>query len=240
MGLQAALHDLDRSHNIRLIDGAQVADPEDLASQLSLPFANHQAEIAPGLEDRLRLVADQRLREVHRGHRRRCNLRRGQQAQSQRVRRGPECRGHPQVPLKNGGQALLPHHDERLAQTKEDADRGSGEGHALRLHLLCPLPVEIETRRAGARLTLPGGLADAQHGDTRWEHPSLLRRRDCDVDAPRIDRQRNRADGADAVDDQQPVVALDHRGQCLQRIGHAGRGLVVGDQHGGDVRLAAQ
>jgi len=164
----------------------------------------------------------------------------GKQAQPQRPGRGAEGGGHAQVPLKDRGQPFLAHHLQRFTQSEEDADRRRGEGHPFGLHLRRALPIEVEARRAGVRLALPGRLADAQHGHAGWKHPSLLRRRDRDIDVPPINGQVDGADPTDPVDHQQPVVTLDHFGQRLQWIGHAGRGFVVGNQYGCDVRLASE
>src|SRR5438128_1580861 len=69
------------------------------------------SEIAPGLEHRLRLLAGQRLREVHRRYGWGRDVgRTREQPQSERARGGAEGRGHPKVPLKDGRETFLAHH----------------------------------------------------------------------------------------------------------------------------------
>src|ERR1700730_5365798 len=72
---EAALQHVDRRHDVVLVHSAALADAEDLAGQLSLALADHEAQLAPGLEDRLGLFAAERLWEIECGDGRRRLLR---------------------------------------------------------------------------------------------------------------------------------------------------------------------
>ena len=86
----------------------------------------------------------------------------------------------------------------------------------------------------------PRAFADRGDRDARRCHPCLLAGADHEVDAPGVHLERHRAESADAVDDDERLArrAADDLGQLAQRVGDAGRGLVVGDEDRA-VRLGA-
>src|SRR6202035_907269 len=50
---EAALQHVDGRHDIVLVHSAKMTDSEDLPGKLSLALTDHEAELAPGLENRL-------------------------------------------------------------------------------------------------------------------------------------------------------------------------------------------
>src|ERR1700682_1037589 len=47
--VEAALQYVDGRHDVVLVHSTEMTDAEDLPGQLSLPFADHEAQLAPGL-----------------------------------------------------------------------------------------------------------------------------------------------------------------------------------------------
>src|SRR5690606_4915436 len=78
------------------------------------------------------------------------------------------------------------------------------------------------------------------HRHAWWHHPTFLRSGDDDVELPLIDGQGDRANAAHAIDDDGLPTLLDDRRNLPQRIGNAGRGLVVRDQHRRDTTIGVE
>ena len=127
-------------------------------------------------------------------------------------------------------QAFLFQHAQAFLEREGNRD-GRREGrHSLVRPGLRLLPVEVEARRPRLRLLAPRALADADQGQTRGRHPALLRTADRDVDAPRVGFDVDRADRADAVDDDDPLGVAARPRELPQRVGQTRRRLVVGEQ----------
>ena len=90
-------------------------------------------------------------------------------------------------------------------------------------------------REAGERL-----LADRVEAQARRQHQALLRAGERDVDAPLVVTQVDRRERRHRVDEQQRRMpgAIDRLPDLGQPAGHAGRGLVVHDEHRPDAVVA--
>ncbi len=136
------------------------------------------------------------------------------------------------VTLDNRPLPLFGHQAQRLLQPDEDADGRRGRRRALLERGLVRLQIEVELREVRALIRLPGLLAHRHHGDAGRRAPGLLRRGNEDVDAPLVDHQIDRTRTRHAVDDEELARFADDLGDLLERVQHAGRGLVVGDENG--------
>ena len=136
--------------------------------------------------------------------------------------------------------ALGAQHGERLPKLEHQRDRRR-PGRLAGLHrALRPPQIEVHARRGAAVLRLPGALAHAHEGEPGRDHPALLRAGHDHVEAPRVRLDRDRGERRDRVHDQQPVVPADDLRDLLERVGHAGRGLVVRDQHRADLAVGGE
>ncbi len=91
-------------------------------------------------------------------------------------------------------------------------------------------PVEVEPRVRGGRGRLPGAGADGREGDAGAGAERLLRTSDRHVDAPVVEGERDRAQRAHHVHEDQGARVVGHTSQLLDRLDHAGGGLRLREQ----------
>ena len=126
------------------------------------------------------------------------------------------------------------HQPQALVHLVHDRDRGRPRGLARCRRVAVALEVEVEARHPRALARRPGAGPDGGHRHPRGRHPGLLRAGDDEVEAPLVHRERHRTQRRDRVDEDQ---GLGRRGPHRRRqrrnvVGHAGRRLVVRQQHG--------
>ena len=92
--------------------------------------------------------------------------------------------------------------------------------------------VEVEARHACLGIGLPRAVGEAGECEAGRRHPALLGARNDDVEGPGILLEGHRPDSRDAVDEDERLGRgfACHRGELGQRIHHASRRLVVGDE----------
>jgi len=99
---------------------------------------------------------------------------------------------------------------------------------------------EVEQPALGLRgsRALERALGHGIHREAAGQRQALLRAREREVEAERIEVDRRAGEARYAVDEQQHVVVLADHGRDLgERVHDAGRGLVVSEAHGVDVVL---
>ena len=94
--------------------------------------------------------------------------------------------------------------------------------------------VEVELGHLRHGRGFPRTRRDGHEGQSGSDHPGLLRTADDYVELPVVRLERNCAEAADGVDDDQRVGRdiLDDFGQLVDRVGDGSRGLVLGHQDG--------
>ncbi len=130
-----------------------------------------------------------------------------------------------------------------MLQRDEEAahERDSRRPRHIVLGVALEIAVEIEIE---VRLLDGGGfllrfLGDAEERQARGKHEGLLRAGDDDVDAPFVGLHGERADGGDAVGDEDGVGVPRERGDALQVGDGAGGGFGV-HQHDGVIVLVLE
>lgn len=90
-------------------------------------------------------------------------------------------------------------------------------------------------RAVSAAAAAPAEERD-RDGEAGWEDEFLLRTRDCDVDLPLVEPERHRADGGDAVQEEECVMS--HGVPCSAQRSDgrddAGGGIIMRGEHGPD------
>ena len=117
---------------------------------------------------------------------------------------------------------------------------GRGGRLLLVLRLLLASEIEVEARACRGLRALERRRAHGDHRDAGRRHPALLRAGDQDIDAERVGLQRQAAGAAHAVDGEHLAAALDDAGNRSEVVGHAGRRLVVGHEHRGDLGVLGE
>ena len=111
------------------------------------------------------------------------------------------------VALPDLGQGLLLHHLEGDVELEHDRD-GGRPGRLARLGAgLVGGQVEVELGHLRHGRGFPGARRDRHEGEPGRDHPGLLRAADDDVEAPGVGLERDGAEAADRVDDDQGVRA---------------------------------
>jgi hypothetical protein len=133
------------------------------------------------------------------------------------------------VKIDSDGHAL-----EGDVEAEEDG-HGRGEGRlAFGLGVAVLAEVEVEAGHAGSLVGLPGTVAHGGEGKAGGNHPALLGAGDDDVEGPGVHLQRDGAEAADGVDDEELVELADDFCDLGEWVGDAGGGFVVGDGDGLD------
>ena len=127
------------------------------------------------------------------------------------------------------------HQPEALVDLEDDGDRRRPRRLAVGLRVAVEPQVEVEARHRRRLHRRPRPRAEAATiARPGARHPRLLRAGHDDVDAPGVHLERHGAEAGHAVDEDQRVRrrVADGRGELRDRVHHAGRRLVVGQQHG--------
>src|SRR5215212_10729244 len=123
-------------------------------------------------------------------------------------------------------------HVECGPERKEHGERWCGRSHPLIRPLLRLAHVPEEPRISGSLVRIPSSWTGGDDQEPGWTHPGLLRAGEDEVNAPRIDLQRQRPCSAYRIDHHQGAVFSHDCREFLQRVGDAGRCLVVDEKHG--------
>ncbi len=208
-----------------------MADPEDLALERALPAGHDEAELAELAVEGLPL---QVFGDPGSGDGVRSEVRIGQELEAEGLKSGSDGGANGGVALPDVLEAFLLHQVEGGVELEHDRHCGSPGRLAGFGARLVSGEVEVELGHLRRRGGFPGARRDGHERKPGRDHPGLLRAADDDVEAPRVGLERDRAEAADGVYEDERVgrFVLDRGGEDGDRVGDGGGGLVLRHQDG--------